>query len=45
MTAIDTAFLVKAQEGNIQNAVMLDKQKELGGKVRSVKDQVMVSTE
>nr|ASM47191.1 signal transducer and activator of transcription 1 [Peromyscus leucopus] len=31
----------QAQEGNIQNAVMLDKQKELGGKVRSVKDQVM----
>ncbi|KAL6054889.1 hypothetical protein STEG23_020113, partial [Scotinomys teguina] len=31
----------QAQEGNIQNTVMLDKQKELGGKVRSVKDQVM----
>ncbi|OBS69789.1 hypothetical protein A6R68_01670 [Neotoma lepida] len=30
-----------AQEGSIQNTVMLDKQKELGGKVRSVKDQVM----
>ncbi|KAH0511706.1 Signal transducer and activator of transcription 1 [Microtus ochrogaster] len=30
-----------AQEGNIQNTVMLDKQKELDSKVRNVKDQVM----
>lgn len=38
-------FPLKAQEGNIQNTVMLDKQKELDSKVRNVKDQVMVSTE
>lgn len=31
----------QAQEGNIQNTVMLDKQKELDSKVRNVKDQVM----
>ena len=37
-------FPLKAQEGNIQNTVMLDKQKELDSKVRNVKDQVMVST-
>ncbi|KAK7832171.1 hypothetical protein U0070_015318 [Myodes glareolus] len=31
----------QAQEGSIQNTVMLDKQKELDSKVRNVKDQVM----
>uniref|UniRef100_A0A8C9QCK1 Signal transducer and activator of transcription n=1 Tax=Spermophilus dauricus TaxID=99837 RepID=A0A8C9QCK1_SPEDA len=31
----------QAQAGNIQNTVMLDKQKELDNKVRNVKDQVM----
>ncbi|XP_012884353.1 PREDICTED: signal transducer and activator of transcription 1-alpha/beta [Dipodomys ordii] len=31
----------QAQSGNIQNTVMLDKQKELDNKVRNVKEQVM----
>lgn len=41
--AINHTLLLQTQSGNIQNTVMLDKQKELDNKVRNVKEQVMVS--
>lgn len=45
MTPFPLTFLPQTQAGNVQSTVMLDKQKELDAKVRTVKDCVMVSGE